>query len=93
MIVLPPQLAQLIAFGCTQPRQHVRPPARFLVGLHDPVAERLRYRLKLLGKIVWVAPSTDQIDHLATEFRLIRNTAFRHDDAFRKSLRGSTNPG
>jgi hypothetical protein len=39
------------------------------VGLRNPVADRLRCRLKLAGKVGRITPSANQIDHLATKLR------------------------
>jgi hypothetical protein len=43
--------------------------ALLLVGIANPVADRLGGRLKLSGEIVGVAVGMDQIDYLTAEFR------------------------
>ena len=39
------------------------------VGLRNPVADRLRCRLELTGKLGRITSSANQIDHLATKLR------------------------
>jgi len=50
--------------------RHPSPPGGPLpVGLCNPVADRLRCRLKLAGKLGRITPSANQIDHPATKLR------------------------
>ena len=45
------------------------PAALLPVGLRDPVADRVRRRLELAGKVSRIATGADRINHLAAELR------------------------
>ena len=88
MAVIPPQPGQLVPFSGGQARQSILPSAFLLVGTRDPIADGLRRRLELSGQVVWVAASTDQINHLAAELHRLRKSGSRHDDTVRESVWG-----
>ena len=60
---------QFVPLGRAQTGQHLVPPTLFLLGIRDPVADRLPGRLELPGKIILITTGANQIDHLTTELR------------------------
>ena len=78
LLVLTPQPGQLVALGRRQPIALLLPAALFPVRLRDPMADRLRRRLKLAGKVGRIAASADQLHHLATELRRVGRACLWH---------------
>ena len=66
---LAPQPDEFVTLGGRQARGGLFPAALLLVGLGDPVADRLRGGLELSGKVLWRASGTDQLDHLTAKLR------------------------
>jgi hypothetical protein len=69
LLVLRAQPCQLVTLCSGQHVTLLLPAALLPLGLCNPVADRLRCRLKLAGQGGRIAPSANQIDHLATKLR------------------------
>src|SRR4029077_16162551 len=68
-LVLTPQPCQLVMFCGGQPSTLLLPAALLPVGLRNPVADRLRCRVELAGKVGRITSRANQIDHLSTKLR------------------------
>src|SRR4029077_2687352 len=69
LLVLTSQSCQLVTLCSGQPATLLLPAALLPVGLRNPVADGLRCRLELAGKLGRITSSANQIDHLATKLR------------------------
>ena len=69
LFVLTSQPCQLVTLCSGQPATLLLPAALLPVGLRNPVADGLRCRLELAGKLGRITSSANQIDHLATKLR------------------------
>src|SRR5205823_4263950 len=76
--VLTPQTGQLLAFGAGRA---VLSATFIAIGLSHPVPDRLGSRFELARQRLRCAPRSDQINHLAPEFRRIGSVTLRHSMA------------
>ena len=66
------------SLGRRQSNTLLLPAALLPVGLRNPMADRLRRRLKLPSELRRVTTGADQFNHLAAELRRIRRAGSRH---------------